>query len=49
MQRGLRRAASGVFDGAVTVAFRLVGRYHKVLVHATSIANGGAGLRHPCD
>ena len=30
---------------AVTVAFRLFGRYHKVHVYAASIANGGAGLR----
>jgi hypothetical protein len=45
MQRGLRRVACGSFGGAVTVAFRLVGRYHKVSVYAASIANGGAGLR----
>jgi len=49
MQRGLRRVESGVFCGAVTVAFRLVDRYHKVSVYAASIANGGAGLRESCD
>jgi hypothetical protein len=49
MQRGLRRVASVVFDGAVTVAFRLVGQYHKVSVYAASIANGGAGLRESSD
>jgi Na+-translocating ferredoxin:NAD+ oxidoreductase RnfD subunit len=49
MQRGLRRLVSGVFCGAVTVAFRLAGRYHKVSVYAASIANGGAGLRDLCD
>jgi hypothetical protein len=45
MQRGLRRVVCAAFGSTVTVAFRLVGRYHKVLVYAASIANGGAGLR----
>jgi len=45
MERGLRRVDSAAFGNTVTVAFRLVDRYHKVPVYAASIANGGAGLR----
>jgi len=49
MERGLRRVVSEAFGSTVTVAFRVIDRYHKVLVYAASIANSGAGLREFSD